>query len=87
MVRGAKLDKDEKGEKVNETHYKQLDGNLIYTTTTRPSTMYVVSLLSRFMSNPTESHLQVAKRALRYLQGTVHLGIMYKKGGNEDLLG
>ena len=38
------------------------------------------------MENPTELHLQVAKRVLRYLKGTVDFGIFYKKGGNNDLV-
>jgi len=38
------------------------------------------------MENPTEFHLQVAKRVLRYLKGTLDFGIFYKKGGNNDLV-
>jgi hypothetical protein len=38
------------------------------------------------MVKPTELHLQVAKRALRYLKGTVDYGIFYKKGGNKELI-
>jgi hypothetical protein len=38
------------------------------------------------MTKPIEIHLQVAKRALRYLKGTVNYGIHYKKGGDEELL-
>jgi hypothetical protein len=38
------------------------------------------------MTKPIEIHLQVAKRALRYLKGTVNYGIHYKKGEDEELL-
>ena len=38
------------------------------------------------MAKPTELHLQVAKRALRYLRGTINFGIYYKKGGSDELL-
>ena len=38
------------------------------------------------MGEPTELHLQVAKRIMRYLKGTINYGIFYKKGGKEELL-
>ncbi|GAA0148102.1 hypothetical protein LIER_07634 [Lithospermum erythrorhizon] len=34
------------------------------------------------MAKPTEMHMQVAKRILRYLRGTTELGIYYQKGEN-----
>ncbi|XP_040963931.1 secreted RxLR effector protein 161-like [Gossypium hirsutum] len=49
--------------------------------------MYSVSLVSRFMENPTEMHLLAVKRVLRYLQGTKDFGLFYKKGKISDLLG
>lgn len=51
----------------------------MYLTVTRPDLMYSVSLVSRFMSRPTELHLQAVKRILRYLKGTFDYGIMYKR--------
>nr|KYP44456.1 Retrovirus-related Pol polyprotein from transposon TNT 1-94 [Cajanus cajan] len=86
IVPGCKLSKDETGMKVDETRYKQLVGSLMYITATRLNLMFSVSLISRFMSQPTQIHMQVAKRVLRYLQGTVDFGIFYKKGGDEELL-
>lgn len=49
--------------------------------------MFVVSLISRFMENPTQLHLQAAKRVLRYLKGTTDFGIFYRKGGDDELIG
>ena len=66
--------------------YKQLIGSLMYLTATRPNLMHVVSLMSRFMASPTELHLQAAKRVLRYLKGTIDLGILYRKRGNGELI-
>ena len=54
----------------------------MYITATRPGLMYVVCLLSRYMANPTDLHMQAAKRVLRYLKGTVELGLFYKRGEN-----
>ncbi|KAH9743186.1 Integrase catalytic domain-containing protein [Citrus sinensis] len=45
-----------------------------------------VGLISRYMENPTELHLQVAKRVLRYLKGTLDFRIFYKNGGNNELI-
>ncbi|KAG6475047.1 hypothetical protein ZIOFF_064264 [Zingiber officinale] len=76
---GLKLNKDHEGKKVDSTIYKQIVGSLMYLTATRPDIMYSVSLISRYMENPTEIHLLAAKRILRYLQGTKDFGLFYKK--------
>lgn len=86
IVPGCKLSKDEGGELVNETYYKQIVGSLMYLTASRPDLMFVVSLLSRFMSQPTEMHFQLAKRVMRYLKGTTSYGIFYKKQEHEELV-
>ncbi|KAH7533510.1 hypothetical protein FEM48_Zijuj04G0138600 [Ziziphus jujuba var. spinosa] len=38
------------------------------------------------MENPTELHLQAAKRVIRYLKVTTNFGIFYKKGGDDNLV-
>lgn len=86
IVPGSKLSKDEDGIRVDGTFYKQIVGSLMYLTATRPDVMFVVSLLSRYMENPTELHLQAAKRVFRYLKGTLDFGVFYKKGGNKELI-
>ena len=37
------------------------------------------------MGCPTELHMQVVKRVLRYLRGTVDLGLQYKRNGRNKL--
>lgn len=39
--------------------------------------MFAVSLVSRFMHDPSKSHLGAAKRILRYICGTVSYGLWY----------
>ena len=39
----------------------------------------MVCLISRFMAKPREEHMQIAKRALRYLRGTLDFGLFYKR--------
>lgn len=69
IVPGTKIDRDRDGEKVDETQYKQLIGSLVYIKATRPDLMYSVSLLSRFMSNPTHSHTLIGYTDSDYAGG------------------
>ncbi|GAA0167068.1 transmembrane signal receptor [Lithospermum erythrorhizon] len=85
IVPGTKIGKDIGGKQVDETYYKQMVGSLMYLTSTRPDIMFATSLISRFMSKPTELHFQVAKRILRYLKGTIQFGIYYKNHGKLDV--
>lgn len=57
---GLKLHKDHEGKKVDNTLYKQIVGNLMYLTATRPE-LQSLSQISRYMVNPTEMHLLAAK--------------------------
>ncbi|GAU23238.1 hypothetical protein TSUD_172660 [Trifolium subterraneum] len=83
-VTGTKLSKHHKGEEVNPTQFKQIVGSLMYLTATRPDIMFAVNLIARrFMEHPVESHMMAAKRVLRYIRGTLELGIMYKKEKQE----
>ena len=70
---------------MDSTLYKQIVGSLMYLTMTRPDIMYSMSLISRYMENPTEIHLLAAKRILRYLQETRDFGLFYKKGEKLEL--
>src|SRR5205823_212531 len=55
-------------------------GSLMYLVTqTRPDIAYSVSVLSRFLSNPSPQHMKAADRILHYLQGTKLLGIEYRR--------
>ncbi|KAJ9537516.1 hypothetical protein OSB04_030249 [Centaurea solstitialis] len=85
IVPGTRMSLEEEGEEIGATQYKQLIGSLMYLTNTRSDIMYVVCFLSRFMAKPKKAHLLAAKRVLRYINGTLELGLFYKKGSNEDL--
>ncbi|XP_056173615.1 uncharacterized mitochondrial protein AtMg00810-like [Syzygium oleosum] len=84
---GLKLHKDHEGKKVDSKLYKQIVGSLMYLTATRPDIMYSMSLINRYIENPTKMHLLVAKRILRYLQGTRDFGLFYNKGEKSNVLG
>ena len=67
--------------------FKRLVGTLMYLTMTRPDIMYGVSLISRFMDSPKDSHWQAGTRILRYVSGTKDLGIIYSTLKNFKLNG
>ena len=62
----------------NPTLYRELLGSLIYLMTcTRPDLAFIVTLLSRFMQNPTQRHFKLAKNVLQYLKGTQQYDLKY----------
>jgi hypothetical protein len=74
---GVKLSKTYQSPKVDATLYQQLVDSLIYLTHSRPDISFVVSVVSRFMQDPRESHWKFVKIIVHYLKGTSHLGIKY----------
>ncbi|XP_070014794.1 secreted RxLR effector protein 161-like [Nicotiana sylvestris] len=67
------------------TAYQKLIGKLLYLTITRPDLCFVVQVLSQFMQNPKQSHLNAAMRIIRYIKGSQGLGIFLKKGETHTL--
>lgn len=59
----------------------------MYLTSTRLDNMHVFSLISKYMKNPIEVHLLVAKRIFHYLKDIIDFGTLYKNGGNSSLIG
>ena len=77
LEQNAKLYKEDGTKEANGTLYRQLVGSLNYLTTTRLDIAYSVNILSQFMAKPLGNHWNAAKKVLRYLKGTINLGIMY----------
>lgn len=76
------------GEELSDpTMYRQIVGSLIYLTLTRPDIAFAVGVLSRYMQNPRKPHLEAARRVMRYVKGSVGLGIQFKMGGSLDVEG
>ncbi|KAL6133377.1 hypothetical protein ACLB2K_065614 [Fragaria x ananassa] len=83
----SKLRLEVKGDKLrNIGEYQRLVGKLIYLTVTRPDISFAVSLVSQFMHAPTEEHLQIVKRILRYLKGSIGRGILMKQNQHTPIL-
>ena len=64
---------------VDSTYYRSLLGRLRYLTNTRPDLVYSTGILCRFMEQPTTEHMVGLKRVLRYVNGTINLGLIYDK--------
>ncbi|KAF7123763.1 hypothetical protein RHSIM_Rhsim12G0094400 [Rhododendron simsii] len=65
---GIELRKSTNGGNVDPTYFKSLVGSLRYLTCTRLDILYGVGLVSRYMEAPDQSHLNAAKRILRYIK-------------------
>ncbi|KAF0758332.1 hypothetical protein AaE_003971 [Aphanomyces astaci] len=64
--------------------YRSVVGSIMYLMiSTRPDLAYVVQQLSQFLTNPGPAHWQAAKRALRYIRGTIDYGLVL--GGEHNV--
>jgi hypothetical protein len=79
----GKLDKTmcpsttEEEEHMSSVPYRQLVGTLLHLTMqTRPDIANAVGELSKYMTNPGAKHWEAAKRVLRYIKGTINVGIV-----------
>ncbi|KAJ8625623.1 hypothetical protein MRB53_034153 [Persea americana] len=82
-----RLTKEGEGRYINPTLFKSLIGSLRYLIITRPDIVYGVGLLSQYIERPKESHWVTTKRILRYIKGTMDLGIFYGYGIETKLYG
>jgi histone deacetylase 1/2 len=60
------------------TKYRSLVGALQYLTLTRPDICFAVNKVCQFLHSPTTVHWTAIKRILRYVQGTLTLGLTIK---------
>jgi hypothetical protein len=68
--------------------YQSLIGSLLYASvSTRSDITMVVSHLSRYMSDPSQSHWKQAQRVLRFLKGTVDSALMFGGAPSLKLVG
>ncbi|KAM1340841.1 hypothetical protein ACFX2H_039173 [Malus domestica] len=61
------------------SHYRSIVGALQYLTFTRPDIAHSVNMVCQFMAQPTDLHMFLVKRILRYIQGTIGYGLQYTK--------
>jgi hypothetical protein len=61
------------------TKYRSVVGALQYLTLTRPDISFAVNKVCQFLHSPTTIHWSAVKRILRYIKGTIKLGIKFSK--------
>ncbi|XP_070408090.1 uncharacterized protein [Nothobranchius furzeri] len=79
----TKCDLTVEGDPTDPKEYRAMVGSLIYIMTcTRPDICWIVSNLSRYMSDPRQKHVTAVKHVYRYLKGTQHYPLRYKRTEN-----
>nr|GEU82870.1 hypothetical protein [Tanacetum cinerariifolium] len=82
-----KLDLDKNGTLVDAPKYQSMIGALMYLTSSRPYIVHATCLCDRYQVKPTKKHLKEVKRIFCYLQGTINMGLWYKKDYDFELIG
>ena len=64
---------------VDKGRYQRLVRRLMYLAHTRPDLVYALSIVSQFMHNPGEQHMNAVMLILRYLKSAPRKGILFTK--------
>ena len=66
--------------KIDSSQYQQYIDELMFAAIViYPNIIFIVSQFFSYNSNPCQRHIVMIKYILRYLKGTVNLGIVYKR--------
>ena len=76
----SRLSKTEGTLLADPSTYRSIVGALQYLTFSRPDIAFSVNSVCQFMHSPTDIHFAAVKRILRYLKGTLDLGVLYQPG-------
>lgn len=84
MDPNLKLNARQTEKAADKRQYQRLVGRLIYLAHTRPNIGLSVSVMSTFMNDPSEVHMEAVFRILRYLKSNPGTRLMFKKSSNRD---
>ena len=63
----------------NKRRYWSLVGKFVYLTITKLDINFLVSAVSQFMEAPEQIHWKAMCRILKYLKGTIGMGLLYRR--------
>jgi histone deacetylase 1/2 len=66
----------------DSTNYRSVVGALQYLTLTRPDLSFTVNKVCQFLHSPTTAHWSAVKRILRYVKGTLGMGLKLRKSSS-----
>ena len=84
LIKARKMT-ESNGKPVDKEGYQRLVGRPIYLSHTRPNIAFAISVVSRYMHSPKESHLEAVYEILRYLKGSPGKGLFFKKGDSKKV--
>ncbi|WKA06512.1 hypothetical protein VitviT2T_024408 [Vitis vinifera] len=79
IEKGLKLCVEPNQVSTDKGRYQRLVGRLMYLAHTRPYIAYTLSVVSQYMHNPGEQHMNAIMRILRYLKNAPGKGILFAK--------
>ena len=71
---------------IDKGRYQRLVGRLMYLAHTRLDLAYALSIVSQFMHNPGEQHMNAVVRILRYLKSAPGKGILFSRKTKEHTI-
>jgi histone deacetylase 1/2 len=69
----------------DSSQYRSIVGALQYLTLTRPDISFSVNKVCQYLHAPTTAHWTAVKRILRYVQGTIRVGLTFQKSSSSLL--
>ena len=73
---------------IDQKLFQSAVGSLLYLSfATRPDITFAVNNVAKFCAKPNKQHWTAVKRIFRYLKGTQHYGLLYKKGISDSCAG
>lgn len=71
-----------------EFPYREAVGSLMYlAVATRPDISFAVGSVSRYLEKPAAAHVNAVKRILKYVRGTMDMGIRFESGNDLHFCG